>query len=117
MSLRRLVPLRAIGLAVGAILIAGLAGGCSTQSAPQRCEAQIYRALAQASIPKWEVRSLRVAVTSIPRKGPRHDRLEGWARLQSCSGNAVVVMTGSCFVRQVYATGNCRAAVSGNSRR
>ncbi len=112
MSLRHPVAFRPVGLMVGVCLLASLLGGCSTGSSPQRCEAQAYRALAQASIPKKEVRSLRVSVTRVPRKGPRHDRLEAWAKIQSCSGSVVVVMTSACYVRQVYPTGNCRA--SGN---
>ena len=110
MSLHRPVAFRFIGLMVGMCLLAGILGGCSTGSSPQRCEAQAYRALAQASIPKSEVRSLRVSVTRVPRKGPRHDRLEAWAKIRSCSGSVVVVMTNACFVRQVYPTGNCRAS-------
>ena len=104
MPLKRLAFPYLCGLAVGSVLLTG----CSLNPPPLRCEAEINRALAQASIPKAEVQSIREAREGSGRKQERNETLTGWVRLESCSGHVVVSMTRTCFVRQVYTTGDCQ---------
>lgn len=73
-----------------------------------RCEAQIMKAVAEASIPQSDVKSVKVTRGGGGGKSPTNSSYDAWVRLNSCSGYLMVSMTRSCHVHSTYTKGDCQ---------
>lgn len=102
------MPLRAYAMLVlfavtaGSTLVAG-----SEPAQALRCEAQINKALEEASIAQSDVKSIKVARRMGGRKSSSNYTYDAWIRMNSCSGYVMVGMTRMCVVQQTYTSGDC----------
>ncbi len=92
----------------GALL---LAMTLSSGPAAAQCETQIDQALLESSVPKDDVKSVKVMKQGKGGMSASNYKLDAWIRLKSCSGYLMVSMTRHCVVQQIYTTGDC--SVSG----
>ena len=108
MALRFSAPSPLLALTAGAFVLA--ASGPAT--AVLRCEAQIMKVLAEASVPQSDVSSIKVTRGGGGGKSSTNARYDAWIRLNSCSGYLMVSMTRACHINDVYTRGDCRAGGS-----
>ena len=73
-----------------------------------RCEAQIMKALAAASVQESDVRSIKVTRGGGGGKSSTNSSYDAWIRMNSCSGYVMISMTRSCHVHSTYTKGDCR---------
>lgn len=84
------------------------AGGASAQITDGRFEKKTREVLADLQIPDSEVESIKISVIRGKEdRGPEIRGAESFVRLTSCSGQLVVFMTRSAFVREAYTRGDC----------
>ena len=87
---------------------AALLAASSPATAALRCEAQIMKALAEASVPQSDIKSIKVTRGGGGGKSPTNSSYDAWIRLKSCSGYMMVSMTRTCHINDVYTKGDCR---------
>lgn len=101
-------PLCAL-LPVVAALAACLPAGELLAQSP-RCADKVEARLAELPLAPGDVKSVRIVekVNLDDEFGPEILGVEGWARLNSCSGWVVVNMRASCYILEAYTLGDCR---------
>jgi hypothetical protein len=72
------------------------------------CEDRITAELRQISVPPEDVKSMKVDLRRGGGRAFTNYRVNGWLRMHSCTGYAVVTLTHNCFVPRSYTTGDCR---------
>ena len=100
---------RQAALAAAALLTGSLrAGELHAQS--KLCASQIEAHLAELPLAPGDVESVRIVekVNLDDEYGPEILGVEGWVRLNSCSGWLVVNMRHTCYILETYTRGDCR---------
>jgi len=107
MPLRRTLPAQAALTA--AVLASGLSAG-ELHAQSNRCAREVETRLAELPLAPGDVKSVRIVekVNLDDEYGPPILGVEGWVRLNSCSGWLVVNMRHTCYVLQTYTLGDCR---------
>ncbi|WP_299620929.1 hypothetical protein [Pelagibius sp.] len=105
MPMRLLVPAIVFALTAGAVVVAP-----STPAQAVACETQINKALADMSVPKEDVKSIKVTRRAKGAKSGSNYDLDAWIRLNSCSGYVMVLMRNTCHVQDTYTAGNCNVS-------
>lgn len=75
-----------------------------------RCADAVEARLAELPLAAGDVKSVRIVekVNLDDEFGPEILGVEGWVRLNSCSGWLVVNMRASCYILETYTRGDCR---------
>lgn len=104
----RLPRLRAL-LPAAALLSGCLLAG-DLQARSKLCAGKVESHLAELPLAPGEVKSVRIIekVNLDDEFGPEILGVEGWARLNSCSGWLVINMRASCYILESYTLGDCR---------
>lgn len=84
------------------------AGDLLAQS--ERCADAVEGRLAELPLAAGDVKSVRIVekLNLDDEFGPEVLGVEGWVRLNSCSGWLVVNMRASCYILETYTRGDCR---------
>ncbi|HMA15444.1 MAG TPA: hypothetical protein VKP12_11695 [Kiloniellaceae bacterium] len=80
------------------------------QAESGRCADTVEARLAELPLAPGDVKSVRIVekVNLDDEFGPEILGVEGWVRLNSCSGWLVVNMRASCYILETYTRGDCR---------
>jgi hypothetical protein len=111
----RLRPLCLRGAGLRALLpAAAVLAGClpagDLQAQSKRCAGTVESHLAELPLAAGDVKSVRIIerVNIDDEFGPEILGVEGWVRLNSCSGWLVINMRASCYILETYTRGDCR---------
>ena len=104
MALRFSARSSLIAFAAGAFVLAA----SGPAFAAVRCEAQIMKALAEASVQESDVRFIKVTRGGGGGKSATNSSYDAWIRMNSCGGYVMVSMTRSCHVHSTYTKGDCQ---------
>src|SRR3546814_17317970 len=75
------------------------------------CNAEVESKLRELPLAEGDIKSVRVVEeTNLDEFGPPILGVEGWVRLNSCSGWLVINMRPTCYILQTYTRGDCRIA-------
>ena len=107
LRLRR-AGLRAL-LAAAAVLAGCLPAG-DLQAQSKLCADKVESHLAELPLAAGDVKSVRIVekVNLDDEFGPEILGVEGWVRLNACSGWLVINMRASCYILETYTRGDCR---------
>jgi len=115
LRLLRLRPTRLRGAGLRALLAAAaVLAGClpagDLQAQSKLCAGTVESHLAELPLAPGDVKSVRIIerVNLDDEFGPEILGVEGWVRLNSCSGWLVVNMRASCYILETYTRGDCR---------
>ena len=105
--LRALVPAAAV---LATCLPAGDLLAQNVPATSGRCADAVEARLAELPLAAGDVKSVRIVekVNLDDEFGPEILGVEGWVRLNSCSGWLVVNMRASCYILETYTRGDCR---------
>lgn len=109
MPLRSALP-RRTALAAAVAILAGCLPAGALHAQSKLCVGEVDQHLAELPLAPGDVESVRIIekVNLDDEFGPEILGVEGWVRLNSCSGWLVVDMRHTCYVRQTYTLGDCR---------
>ena len=96
--------------ALPAALLAGccLAAG-DLQAQSKLCAGKVQSHLAELPLAPNDVKSVRIVErVNLEDFGPEIWGVEGWVRLNSCSGWLVINMRPTCYILESYTLGECR---------
>lgn len=95
---------------VGAALFAALFFSAGAHAAGNTCQSTIDQYLEDHAIGASQI--VRLVVVPLQRPGHDGERLlgvEARVRMRTCRGSIILEMSQSCFLRQAYGRGNCKA--------
>jgi hypothetical protein len=109
----RLLRLRRAGLRAllaAAAVLAGCLPAGDLQAQSKLCADKVESHLAELPLAPGDVKSVRIIerVNLDDEFGPEILGVEGWVRLNSCSGWLVINMRASCYILETYTRGDCR---------
>ena len=96
--------------AIAALFLVLPLSGCVKPGSVIECLPQVNQALRQMSIPASNVRSMSMHRKPRGRNTRSGSAMDAWVRLNSCSGNVVVVLTRKCYFQHAYTAGDCSVA-------
>ncbi|HEY9538434.1 MAG TPA: hypothetical protein VIS03_12665 [Kiloniellaceae bacterium] len=99
-----------LAAAVLATVLATMASAPATAQPDTRlCNAEVESKLRELPLAEGDIKSVRVVEeTNLDEFGPPILGVEGWVRLNSCSGWLVINMRPTCYILQTYTRGDCR---------
>lgn len=91
-------------------LLAAWLPASELQAQSERCADKVQSHLRELPLAEGEVKSVRIVehVNLNDEFGPPILKVEGWVRLNSCSGWLVVNMRPNCYILESYTRGDCR---------
>lgn len=96
------------GLAAAALLAGCLPAG-ELQAREEICRAEVQSYLTELPLAEGDVKSVRIIErVNLDEFGPDILGVEGWVRLNSCSGWLVINMRPTCYILESYTRGDCR---------